>query len=130
MKVSAKNVALSTLEVAKESNIKQATEGLFAWLKAKNAMKLLPLILLEIDRAAEAGGLVVATVVSARELSTDQKLQVIQRIKKVSGADNVNLENKIDPKVIGGVRISFGDRVIDMTVKFKLVQLTAELSNS
>jgi F0F1-type ATP synthase delta subunit len=46
----------------------------------------------------------------------------------VSGANDVSLENKIDPKVIGGVRISFGDEIIDLTVKNKLKQLAQKLT--
>lgn len=128
MKVSAKNLALSTLEAAKESKIRLATEGLFSWLKLNNAMKLLPLILLEIDRAAADQGLVVATAVSAKPLLEDQKLKIIEKIKKISGGRDVIFENKIDPKVIGGVKISFGDKVIDLTVQHKLDKLRMALN--
>lgn len=127
MKVSAKNLALSTLAVAKSEGVKKATAGLFDYLANHNSLKLLPLILLEIDKAAETEGLIMATATSAKALDQHQKVEIINKIKDVSGIKNVSLENQVEPTLLGGVKISFGDKVIDMTVKHRLEELATIL---
>lgn len=130
MKVSAKNIAISALAVAKTDGVEKATAGLFGYLRSHNSLKALPLVLLEIDRAAEAEGVVMATVVSRETLDLEQKVEIVKKIKRISGASDISLKNQIDSRIIGGVRISFGDKVIDLTVKHQLDQLTASLANS
>ncbi|MBI3962846.1 MAG: F0F1 ATP synthase subunit delta, partial [Deinococcus sp.] len=43
-----------------------------------------------------------------------------------SGAQ-VRLERKIDPRVVGGLKVKMGDLVIDGTTKSQLVKLEREL---
>ncbi len=74
------------------------------------------------DRAAAASGSRVAVVRSAVPLTQDQKARLSQALAASAGGP-VELENVIDPDVIGGAITTMGDTVIDGSLRTKLSQL-------
>jgi F-type H+-transporting ATPase subunit delta len=69
--------------------------------------------------AAHAVGEKIATVRTARELSDDER----RRLSEALGAQydsTIHLQVVVDPDVVGGLRVSIGDDVIDGTVASKL----------
>jgi F-type H+-transporting ATPase subunit b len=61
------------------------------------------------------------TVISAVPLTTDE----IADVKKVTGADEV--ENKVEPQILGGLILRAGDKVVDGSVRGDLSSLAAQL---
>lgn len=127
MKSSAKDIAIATLEVAEKEGSKTAAKGVFNYLKKRNQIKMLPKVLVELSKAEEAAGRVVARVSSASALSVDQKHNIISKIKKISQAKEVAIEEYIDKSLIGGIKISFEDKIIDQTIKSRINKLKAKL---
>jgi ATP synthase F1 delta subunit len=127
MKVAAKNLAEATIEIMESEDEKTAAAGLFNWLKRKNKIRMLPEIFSEIDRQLEVRGEVVAKVVSARPLSDDENLKIIEKIKTFGRYHKVEIKNIIDPKIIGGLQITFADRLILGTIRERLNNLKREL---
>lgn len=74
------------------------------------------------DKAASASGNRVAVVRSAVALSDDQKARLAQALATSTGSP-VELENIVDPEVIGGAVTTIGDTVIDGSLRTKLNQL-------
>lgn len=74
------------------------------------------------DRAASASGSRVAVVRSAVALSDDQKDRLAKALATTAGGP-VELENVVDPDVIGGVVTTLGDTVIDGSLRTKLNQM-------
>ena len=76
-------------------------------------------------------GIVEAVAVSAHELSSE----VIADIKRIlkeeyPGAKSVKVTSRIDPTVVGGVRVELANRQLDLTVREKIdtfKRLTAEI---
>lgn len=75
-----------------------------------------------VDAAAAAGGNRVAVVRSAVALSEDQKARLAQALSAQAGTA-IELENIVDPDVIGGAVTTIGDTVIDGSVRTKLNQM-------
>ncbi len=78
------------------------------------------------DTAAELErrrALSIGRVTSATPLNTELRSALRTRLKKVSGAPHVLLEETVDKLVIGGVRIETSTGVWDSTVARKLSQL-------
>lgn len=71
----------------------------------------------------EKEGTVVAKATSAKKLGGIIKKDLIHLLKKHYLAKEVLLEEQIDERVLGGVRIEVGDEVIDLTLKNKIGQL-------
>lgn len=75
----------------------------------------------------EEQGMVLGTVVSARPLSEEQKANFEQETGKLIGK-KVRLENQVEPRVLGGVRIMVEGKVLDTTVETRLKELTEQLA--
>ena len=77
--------------------------------------------------ADEAAGRVVATVTTAVDLTDEDRdrvaWQLSTRLKK-----QVRLSVVVDPRVIGGLKLQYGDRVVDATVATRLQQLRRRLA--
>lgn len=78
------------------------------------------------EKAASASGNRVAVVRSAVALSDDQKVRLAQALATSTGSP-VELENIVDPDVIGGAVTTIGDTVIDGSLRTKLNKLNEAL---
>jgi F-type H+-transporting ATPase subunit delta len=84
----------------------------------------------EFDRLADvAAGRVRATVTTAVELEPDDRGRVAEELSKRLGKE-VRLEVVVDPLVIGGLKVQYGDRLVDATVATKLQQLRRRLASA
>lgn len=70
------------------------------------------------------------TLTSATALSSE----ALEAIKsKLTGSDtlsnNIEFQTKVDPSLIGGFRLEFGDKLYDASVAYKLEQIRKQLVN-
>ena len=79
------------------------------------------------NRSASAQGKAVAEIRSAVALSDDQQRRLGEALKKAVGADVV-VKVIVDPKVVGGLVATVGDKVIDGSVRTNLDRVKARLS--
>ncbi|MEO0645477.1 MAG: ATP synthase F1 subunit delta [Cyanobacteria bacterium J06650_10] len=70
---------------------------------------------------------VLAEVTSAVELSDEQKETVRQKVQKMTQANSVELETKIDPDLMGGVIIQIGSQVLDASIRGQLRRIGLQL---
>jgi F-type H+-transporting ATPase subunit delta len=75
----------------------------------------------------EAAGRVVATVTTAVAMTDEDRdrvaWQLSTRLKK-----QVRLSVVVDPRIVGGLKLQYGDRVVDATVATRLQQLRRRLA--
>jgi F-type H+-transporting ATPase subunit delta len=71
---------------------------------------------------------VLAEVTSAVELNDGQKETLVQRVKEMNNAQDVEIQTKIDPSLMGGVIIKIGSQVIDASVRGQLRRIGVSLS--
>ena len=76
----------------------------------------------------EAEKTVQAEVISAYELTDDQKSKLQAALKKRLGCE-VEISSRVDESIIGGAIIRAGDMIIDGSVTAQLDRLTSELSH-
>ena len=74
----------------------------------------------------EERGRLEAQVSTRVPLTDEQRVRLAQSLSRLVGKD-VRLAENIDPGVIGGLRVSMQDRVVDRTIRFQLVQLRESL---
>ena len=75
----------------------------------------------------EAAGRVRATVTTAIELGARERERVGEALSKQLKKD-VRLTVVVDPRIIGGMRLQYGDRVVDGSVAARLEQLRRRLA--
>ena len=75
----------------------------------------------------EANGMISVVAVSAVEMTDEQKKKLQQKLESVTGK-TVQLETKVDPSCLGGVRLDYDGKRIDGTVKSRLDAMRAQLN--
>ena len=80
-----------------------------------------------IDRVKEAEKIGIAYVTTAMEMSEVQKEQVRKRLLETTDYRSMEMHYQVDPKIIGGMIIRIGDRVVDSSIRSKLDDLTRQL---
>ena len=73
-------------------------------------------------------GILEARIVSALPIDDRQQAELVARLEAKHGR-KVSAQVEVDPKLIGGVRIVIGDKVIDATVRGKLDAMAAALTH-
>ncbi|MEO8649648.1 MAG: ATP synthase F1 subunit delta [Acidobacteriota bacterium] len=76
----------------------------------------------------ERGGLIAASVASARELTEGEKAELRSNLDKLTGK-KVALSFEVDKDIIGGVVTRVGSTVYDSSVRTQLLNLKEELAN-
>jgi F-type H+-transporting ATPase subunit delta len=75
----------------------------------------------------EAAGRVRATATTAVELSNTDRDHIQRELSRRLSKD-VRLSVDVDPRILGGLRVQFGDHVIDASVATRLQQLRRRLA--
>lgn len=79
--------------------------------------------------ADQAAGRVQATVTTAIELEARDRDRVARELSKRLEKD-VRLTVVVDPRILGGLKLQYGDRVVDASVATRLEQLRRRLAAS
>ncbi len=73
---------------------------------------------------------VLAQVTSVTELNKSQRDRVCEQVKAMTNASNVELENSLDPELIGGVVIKVGSQVLDASLRGQLRRMGLSLETT
>ncbi len=77
--------------------------------------------------ADEAAGRVRATATTAVDLTPEDRDRITAELSRRLGRE-VRLDVRVDPSIIGGMVLQFGDRLIDASVATRLQQLRRRLA--
>ena len=101
------------------------------FLARRNLLSRSELILSELEKVInEAEGRLVAKVKTAKKLSASVKTDLAHRLKKRYSGNAITLNEEIDQRLLGEMRIQVGDEVIDLSLKNKINQLEEYLMKS
>lgn len=121
-------VKKSIIQKVFDGKIRPEVISFIKLLLDKGRMTNLPGIYREfVQLADEKRSILSINITSAVPLSSTQLDTITEKYRKLYEASAVKAEIKIDPGLIGGVRIAIGDKLIDGTVKGKLKALQAIL---
>ena len=126
-KISIKNIALAIYEsscdkegVALDSVIEKSA----IYIKEKNLLGKKEEILRELEKIINKESKTVKAKITTRtETDKNFKTEIEEFIKKRYKAETVILESKVDPTVLGGIKIEIGDEIINTTLSNKIHQL-------
>jgi len=82
--------------------------------------------LLELYR--EQRNIALATVTSASVLDEDQQAEILKQVQNVAQTDNLELNLKVDPDLIGGFIVNVGSKVIDASLSGQVRRLGLALA--
>lgn len=69
-------------------------------------------------------------VITAKALDSSQRQSLMDALKKLSKGKNIQLTEKIDPSIIGGMIVGVEDKHIDMSIARKILMYTEILKQS
>jgi len=105
--------------------------NLFRLLRRKSRLALGPSIASFLrELVDEERGVLRAVVTTAVELDDARREQVRQRIIQSSGRQQVEIETRVDPSIIGGIVIRIGDQLVDGSTRSRLHQLRSSLERA
>lgn len=117
------------LEQVFKGRISDELLGLMRMLLVKNHYSEMESVFLYfMDRVKEYRNIGTAYVTSAFPLSDSQKKQVQAKLLDTTKYKAFEMNYEVDSSLIGGMVIRIGDRVVDSSVKTKLLALSRELS--
>ena len=104
--------------------VDQAAQVLAAYLIEHRQTRNIELYLRDIELAAvKRFGIATAYVASARQLTTQTLAQVERLVKSSSGAKEVEIVERVNPGLIGGIVIKTADTELDGSIQTKLRNL-------
>lgn len=74
-------------------------------------------------------GILPVKAVTAVPLSEDQILRLTEKLKKITGK-SIDLTSRVDPTVLGGVRLDYDGKRVDGTVSSRLDAVSKMLKNT
>lgn len=99
---------------------------LAAFLVQSKRTRELPIIIRDIEYRLAKRGDVIVDVTSARPLDKSSEKAIQTLTRKLQPKSSVHLRTRIDPSVIGGIRVEMLARVLDATIQHKLQMLKAD----
>ncbi len=103
--------------------------SLLALMVRRGRFELLPGVIREFTRLYRLReGIVQATVTSAAALDAAELEALRGRLKTMTGR-HIELQQAVDPDLLGGIQVRVGDQLIDGSVRGRLERLRAEFAN-
>ncbi len=102
---------------------KAVVPQLAAYLVETGRTSELDLIVRDIEDVLKEEGIVVAEVASARQLTDATVRAISSYLQHKYSADEVQLRQRVDPSLMGGIQVRTADAELDTTIRRKLTTL-------
>ena len=110
-----------------ESRLEKPFYSFLLILVKKHRVQYLPEIIEHLDiLIRENKGLAVATCITAKPITDKERTGLIERLHRKTSL-KIELDERVDPSVIGGMTVLLRNQIIDGSVKFGLNQLKNRL---
>ena len=131
MKISLKQYAEGLYQSVQEKNdseIKEVIKNFVKILQSNNDVSKIDEIILSFKKIWNSeNGIIEAKVVSAKELGNEIIELLNSYIAELSGAKKVLVKQKVDKNILGGVVITYEDKVLDGSLRMRLGELRSEM---
>ena len=87
-----------------------------------------PIVEQYLDLLRKLNETVLAEVTSATELNEEQQQNLVEKVKAIANARDVELKTSVDPDLIGGGIIKVGSKVIDASLRGQLRRISISLN--
>jgi F-type H+-transporting ATPase subunit delta len=114
-------------ELGKKLKYQPLTINFLNTLIRHDRLRLLPEIIVSAEQQfLERQGIMVVEVLSAKRLRPDEEQKLVQKLEAFTGK-RVQLENRVDQNLIGGIITKIGTTLYDGSVEAQLQQLKARI---
>jgi F-type H+-transporting ATPase subunit delta len=127
---SAEDKGKGLIGLAAKGKFKPTTQKFLGLLAANGRASALPEVIVGFERlSAAARGAVSAEVVTALPLTAAQSKGVAAALRQALGKDP-EISTRVDPSILGGIKVKVGSRLFDASLKSKLDSLKFALKRA
>lgn len=114
-----------------QAHLSELTQAFNQLLVTKNRESYLPEICSAfIKTYKEQKGIKTVQLTTATPASTEVKQSILEQVKKSGGYTQVELQEKVDPALIGGFVLQVDDKLIDASVAYDLKAIAKQFENN
>jgi len=111
--------------------LSQNTSKFLMILVDRSRIDLVPAIAEKyLKKVYELAAIKIAQVTSAMPLTGDQESDIINQLKKRTGAAEIKLITAVDKNLLGGLQVQIGSTIIDVSLKGQLRALADQLETT
>lgn len=112
-------------------NISIMTASFIDLMISKTREAVLPEVVTSfIQQYKEHKNIHVVKLTTASPVSEQVKNAIIDQVRKTSDMQNIELEEKVDPNIIGGFILQAGDKLIDASIAYDLKNIARQFENN
>lgn len=116
--------------LSSKSNYQELTYNFLKTLIHRDRLKLLEQVIVSIEEQfLEKQGIMVVEVMTAQRLSPEEENGLVEKLQQFTGK-KVQVENHVDPSLIGGAITRIGSTLYDGSVQAQLEQLRAKIQEA
>jgi F-type H+-transporting ATPase subunit delta len=120
---------ISALDRIVGDEVSGAPRNLLALMVRRGRFEALPDVIREFTRLYRLReGIVEATVTTAAALDTAEIEALQQRLVDLTGS-RIELQQHVDPELLGGIQVRVGDQLIDGSVRGRLERMRSDFNN-
>lgn len=125
------DVKMKALNAVTAGKISDTTASFINLMTSKAREAVLPEIITSfIQQYKDSKGIKTVKLTTAMQVSDALKSEIIAQVKKTPGFDNIELQEIVDPNIIGGFVLQTGDQLIDASVAYDLKQISRQFENN
>ncbi|MBL7758150.1 MAG: ATP synthase F1 subunit delta [Chitinophagaceae bacterium] len=119
------------LEAATAGKLSELTAGFIRLLVTKGRESNLP----EITAAAinfykQHKNIYTVQLTTATPVDSAVRAAIIEQVKKSAGVQHIELEEKVNPDIIGGFVLQLGDKLVDASIAYDLRAIAKQFDNN
>ena len=128
IKADAKITAINAVTAGK---INASTTAFIQLMTNKTREAVLPEIITSfISQYKQYKGIKTVKLTTAVPVSDAMKNEIMAQVKKTGGFDNIELQEVVDPAIIGGFVLQAGDQLIDASISYDLKNIARQFENN
>jgi F-type H+-transporting ATPase subunit delta len=128
VKADSKTRAINAVTAGKVNPI---TTAFIQLMVAKTREAVLPEIITSfVSQYKDLKGIKTVKLTTAVPVSDALKNEIVAQVKKSGGYENLELQEVIDPSIIGGFVLQAGDQLIDASISYDLKNISRQFENN
>lgn len=119
------------VDVITAGKVGEITQRFIQLLISKSRESVLPEVIQAFEQQYnEYKGIHTAVLTTAVKVSDAVKKAIVEKVKKEAGVENIKLEERVNPSLIGGFTLEMGDKMIDSSIAYDLRAMAKQFKNN
>lgn len=122
---------IKVIKAVTAGNISELTMAFIGLMVNKTREAVLPEVITSfIQQYKSHKNIHVIKLTTATPVSDQVKNAIIDQVRKTSNMQNIELEEKVDPDLIGGFVLQAGDKLVDASIAYDLKHIARQFENN